>query len=431
MDVRLLRDRGDWVAAQIARRGMALDLQAFREKDSRRLALQAEIDALRQRRNVLSEEVGKRKRAGEPADALLEEVRGVGERLKALEAELPEVEEAQEAWLLQAPNLPHASVPEGKDASENREVRRWGEPPRVSFEPRAHWEIGEALGILDFARAGKIAGSRFVCYRGLGARLARALMSFMVDLHVREHGYTEVLPPSLVNRASLIGTGQLPKFEDDLFKVEGGDYYLIPTAEVPMVNLHREEILEDEALPLAYVAATPCYRREAGTYGRDTRGLIRQHLFDKVELVQFTRPEDSYAALEALTGHAEAVLRHLGLPYRVVALCTGDLGFAAAKTYDLEVWIPSQGVYREISSCSNCEEFQARRAGIRYRPKGKKGTAFVHTLNGSGLAIGRTIVAILENYQQADGSVRIPEVLKPYLGGVEKISQESEVRSQM
>jgi seryl-tRNA synthetase len=326
-----------------------------------------------------------------------------------------------EAALLTLPNLPHDSVPIGRDASSNAEVRRVGEPRRFGFVPKPHWDLGERLGILDFERGARITGSRFTLYRGAGARLERALINFMLDRHTTDHGYTEVLPPFLVNRASMTGTGQLPKFEDDLFRLEADDYFLIPTGEVPLTNVHRDEILAESDLPIAYAASTPCFRREAGSYGRDVRGLIRQHQFNKVELVTFTTPEASYDALERLVRHAEAILTALELPYRVMALCTGDLSFASAKTYDLEVWLPGENAYREISSCSNFEAFQARRIGIRYRPAGGKKTEFVHTLNGSGLAVGRTVVAILENYQDADGSVVIPKALRPYLGGADVI----------
>jgi seryl-tRNA synthetase len=320
------------------------------------------------------------------------------------------------------PNMPHESVVVGKDETDNPVIRTWGEITKRDFEPLPHWEIGEKLGILDFSRAAKLAGARFVIYRGMGARLERALINFMLDIHTKEHGYTEILPPFMVNSASMTGTGQLPKFEEDLFKIKDWDLYLVPTAEVPITNIHREEILSEEELPVYYVAYTPCFRSEAGSYGKDTRGLIRQHQFNKVELVKFTRPEESYDELEKLTLNAEEILKRLGIPYRVVSLCTGDLGFSASKTYDLEAWLPGQNLYREISSCSNFEAFQARRAEIRFKGKGTRGTELVHTLNGSGLAVGRTVVAILENYQQADGSVAIPEKLKPYMGGVNFIT---------
>jgi seryl-tRNA synthetase len=338
-----------------------------------------------------------------------------------LEAEWQQAHDELDALLLALPNLPHESVPAGTDAFANIEVRRVGEPRPFSFDPRPHWEIGERLGILDFERGARIAGSRFTVYRGAGARLERALINFMLDRHTADHGYVEVWPPAVVNRASMTGTGQLPKFETDLFQLAGEDYFLIPTGEVPLTNLHRDEILAEATLPLAYAAYTPCFRREAGSYGKDVRGLIRQHQFNKVELVMMTAPEQSYQALERLTRHAEAILAALDLPYRVMALCGGDLGFSAAKTYDIEVWLPGERQYREISSCSNFEAFQARRIGIRFRPAGGKKTEFVHTLNGSGLAVGRTVVAILENYQEADGTVTIPKALRPYMGGAEII----------
>jgi seryl-tRNA synthetase len=350
-------------------------------------------------------------------------MKGVSAEIKEKEKELPGVIEELDRLLMVIPNIPDSSVPIGKDEKDNPVIRNWGEIRDMNFGPRSHWEIGEALGILDFECAAKIAGSRFALYRGPGARLERALISFMLDIHTREHGYTEILPPFMVNGASMTGTGQLPKFKEDLFKVEGWDLYLIPTAEVPVTNIHRDEVLSEENLPIYYTAYSPCFRSEAGSYGKDTRGLIRQHQFNKVELVKFVRPETSYDELELLTQNAEEVLRRLKLPYRVISLCTGDIGFSAAKTYDLEVWLPGQNLYREISSCSNFTDFQARRAGIRFKKKGANGTELVHTLNGSGLAVGRTLVAILENYQQKDGSVSVPEALIPYMGGVETISR--------
>jgi seryl-tRNA synthetase len=343
--------------------------------------------------------------------------------MKGLDGIVEEKEKALQEFLLTLPNLPHVSVPKGKDSSDNAEVRRWGDIPKFDFEPKPHWDLGEALGILDFKTGAKIAGARFTLYWDLGAKLERALINFMLDLHTREHGYREVLPPFMVNRTTMTGTGQLPKFEEELFKVEGTDYFLIPTAEVPVTNIHQDEVLDEEVLPLYYTAYTPCFRKEAGSYGKDTRGLIRQHQFNKVELVKFTKPENSYDELEKLLSNAEEVLKRLKLPYRVVNLCTGDLGFSASKTYDIEVWLPGQETFKEISSCSNFEDFQARRAKIRYRVSGKSKTEYVHTLNGSGLAVGRTLVAILENYQKADGSVEIPDVLRPYLYGVERIEK--------
>ncbi len=403
-------------------RGASLDLIAdFPVLDTKRRDLIQETETLKNRRNTVSQEVAKLKKTGGDADALIIEMREVGDRIKELDEEL-RVLEAQVEELTQAiPNIPNESVPIGKSEEDNVELRRNGEVPSFDFEPKPHWEIAQTLGILDFERAAKVTGSRFTFYRGLGARLERALISFMMDLHSDKHGYEEVLPPYLVNRDSLFGTGQLPKFEEDLFKLSNSDYYLIPTAEVPVTNLHREEILTAEELPKYYVAYSSCFRSEAGSAGRDTRGLIRQHQFNKVELIKLTKPEDSYEELEKMTANAEKVLQLLGLPYRVLALCTGDMGFTAAKTYDLEVWLPSADTYREISSCSNVEDFQARRASIRFRRDTKSKPEFVHTLNGSGLAVGRTVAAILENYQHPDGSVSIPEVLRPYMGGVSEI----------
>ncbi len=426
LDIRILREDVSRVEAGFQQRGFATDLAALRQRDDERRRLQREIDSLKQRRNEVSDRIAQLKRAGtssDEIDGLRASMQEEGETLKRLETAWQTVHGDVEAALLALPNLPHASVPPGTDASANVEIRRVGAPRRVPFTPQPHWEIGERLGILDFERGARITGSRFTVYRGAGARLERALINFMLDRHTTEHGYVEILPPALVNRASLTGTGQLPKFEDDLFHIPSEDYFLIPTAEVPLTNLHRDEILAESALPIAYTAYTPCFRREAGSYGKDVRGLIRQHQFNKVELVMLTAPEQSYDALERLTRHAESILAALELPYRVMALCGGDLGFSAAKTYDLEVWLPSEQAYREISSCSNFEAFQARRIGIRYRPAATKRTEFVHTLNGSGLAVGRTVVAILEHYQEADGSVTIPKTLRPYMGGVETIRQ--------
>ncbi|MGZ9272034.1 MAG: serine--tRNA ligase, partial [Candidatus Binatia bacterium] len=381
----------------------------------------ATIERLKEKKNRLSGEIGKIKKAGGDAGALMRETEAVSEAIRVSEAPLADIEARFEAFMLTVPNLPSPTVKIGKSEHDNREVRRWGEPPKFDFEAKNHWDIGEELAILDFERAAKITGARFTVYRGAGARLERALINFMLDLHTGENGYQEMLPPALVNRASLIGTGQLPKFEEDLFHLAPGDYFLIPTAEVPLTNLHRDEMLDRSALPIKYVAFTPCFRSEAGSYGKDVRGLIRQHQFNKVEMVKFTEPENSYDELEALVRNAEEVLQRLKLPYRVMELCTGDMGFGAAKTYDLEVWLPGQNTYREISSCSNCEDFQARRANIRYRKDNKSKAIFVHTLNGSGLAVGRTLVAVLENYQQKDGSVIVPEALRPYMGGMERI----------
>ncbi|AEH45984.1 seryl-tRNA synthetase [Thermodesulfatator indicus DSM 15286] len=424
LDIRLIREKPEFVKERLALRGGEYPIEEILEIDKRRRELIQEVESLRHARKVASEEIGALKRQGKDASAKMQEVKELGEKLKALEAELREVEARLKALLLEIPNLPHESVPPGEDENDNQVVKRWGDLPSFDFTPKPHWEIGEALGIFDFARAAKITGSRFVVYRGAGARLERALISFMLDLHTREHHYREVLPPFIVNEASMIGTGQLPKFKEDLFKLEGWNYYLIPTAEVPVTNLHRDEILAEEDLPLYYVAYTPCFRAEAGSHGRDVKGIIRQHQFNKVELVKFAHPETSYDELESLTLDAEEVLQKLGLPYRVVILCTGDLGFAAAKTYDIEVWSPGQDRFVEISSCSNFEDYQARRANIRFRPKEGKKPQLVHTLNGSGLAVGRTLMAIIENYQQKDGSVVVPEVLRPYLGGQEVIEPE-------
>ncbi len=415
LSIRTLREQTDRVRKALADRGAEVDLDRILRLDERRREILRELEALRNRRNEASKEVGRIKRQGGDASAIMAEMREVGTRIKALEAEQREVEPQLQDLLLRVPNVPHESVPVGQTEDDNPVVRTWGEPPSFEFEPLPHWELGERLGILDFERAAKIAGARFVVLKGLGSRLERALIQFMLDLHTEEHGYEEVWPPFMVNSTAMTGTGQLPKFEEDLFHLTGTDYYLVPTAEVPVTNLHAGEILGEGDLPISYTAYTPCFRAEAGAYGKDTRGMIRQHQFDKVELVKFAHPDRSYDELEALTRNAEEVLRRLGLPYRVVTLCTGDLGFSAAKTYDLEVWLPGQGRYREISSCSNFEDFQARRANIRFRPKGGKGTRLVHTLNGSGLAVGRTLVAILENYQQPDGSVVVPEALRPYV----------------
>ncbi len=426
LDLRLVREKAELVKAGLARRGATIDLTEFLSLDAKRRAAQQEIETLRRRRNEVSEEIGRLKKAGQPAEDKVVEMRAVGDSVAALESSTRELEEAQRNILLMIPNLPHASVPDGKDENDNVEVRRWsplgGEPSKWSFDPKPHWDLAEYLDIIDFDRAAKITGARFALYKGMGARLERALINFMLDLHTTAHGYLEVLPPFMVNKTSMTATGQLPKFEEELFRVENGTYYLIPTAEVPVTNIHRDEVLPEENLPVLYTAYTPCFRREAGSYGKDTRGLIRQHQFNKVELVKFSKPEDSYDELEKLTRNAEDVLQQLGLPYRVIVLCTGDMGFSAAKTYDIEVWLPAQNRYREISSCSNFEDFQARRGNIRYKSKGGKKTELVHTLNGSGLAVGRTVVAILENFQQPDGSVVIPEALRPYMGGAEKIT---------
>ena len=419
-DLRLSKEQLEALQQQLGLRASDVEWDVIQTLSEKRRSLIGHIEDLRHQRKKGSDEVAKLKRAKEPAEEAMLAMRQLGDQIQNLEATLRSTEDRLESEALRMPNVPHASVPPGAEAKDNVEVRRWGTLPTFSFTPRAHDELGEALGILDFKRAGKITGARFSVSLGIGAQLERALANFMLELHTREHGYTEVLPPYLVNRTTMTGTGQLPKFEDDLFQTKENDLYLIPTAEVPVTNLFREEILSDADLPIRYVAYTPCFRREAGSYGQDTKGLIRVHQFHKVELVNFSKPEHSYEDLEQLTTAAETVLQKLGLPYRVMSLCTGDLGFAAAKTYDLEVWIPSQNTYREVSSCSNFEAFQARRANIRYRPKGGK-PDFLHTVNGSGLAIGRTLVAILENYQQADGSVLLPEALHPFLGGVDRI----------
>ena len=423
LEAKYIREHLDEVRERLALRGQAINLDQFVLIDGERRKTIQDWERLRALQKKVSDEVSKRKKEGEDASDLIEEMRKVSRDLKGLDGVIEEKEKVLQDFLLTVPNLPHASVPVGKDPSDNAEVKRWGEIPKFDFEPKPHWDLGEELGILDFKNGAKITGARFTLYWDLGAKLERALINFMLDLHTREHGYREVLPPFMVNRTTMTGTGQLPKFEEELFKVEGTDYFLIPTAEVPVTNIHQDEILEEKALPLYYTAYTPCFRKEAGSYGKDTRGLIRQHQFNKVELVKFTKPENSYDELEKLLSDAEEVLKRLRLPYRVVSLCTGDLGFSASKTYDIEVWLPGQDTFKEISSCSNFEDFQARRAKIRYRISGKSKTEYVHTLNGSGLAVGRTLVAILENYQQADGSVVIPEVLRSYLYGVEKIEK--------
>ncbi|EAE4786158.1 serine--tRNA ligase [Listeria monocytogenes] len=422
LDGKLLRNNFDEVKQKLQNRGEDLgEFEKFGELDKRRRTLIVETEALKSQRNEVSQEIAKLKREKQDADAKIEEMRVVGDRIKTLDIELREIDEKLDMILMSIPNIPHESTPVGESEDDNVEIRKWGEVSAFDFEPKAHWDLGTDLDILDFENAAKVTGSRFVFYKKLGARLERALINFMMDLHSNEHGYEEMLPPYMVNRASMTGTGQLPKFEEDAFLIEAEDYFLIPTAEVPVTNYHREDILKAEDLPRKYTAFSACFRSEAGSAGRDTRGLIRQHQFNKVELVQFVKPEDSYVALEKLTGNAEEVLRRLELPYRVLSMCTADLGFTAAKKYDLEVWIPSYNSYREISSCSNFESFQARRANIRFRREPGSKPEYVHTLNGSGLALGRTVAAILENYQDADGSVRIPKVLQGYMGGIEKI----------
>jgi seryl-tRNA synthetase len=423
LEAKYIREHLGEVRERLALRGQAINLDQFILIDGERRKTIQEWERLRALQKKVSDEVSKKKREGQDASGLIEEMKKVSQDLKGLDGVAEEKEKILQDFLLTIPNLPHASVPEGKDPSGNVEVKRWGEIPKFDFKPKPHWDLGEELGILDFKNGAKITGARFTLYWDLGAKLERALINFMLDLHTRKHGYREVLPPFMVNRTSMTGTGQLPKFEEELFKVEGTDYFLIPTAEVPVTNIHQDEVLEEKVLPLYYTAYTPCFRKEAGSYGKDTRGLIRQHQFNKVELVKFARPESSYDELEKLLSDAEEVLKRLKLPYRVVNLCSGDLGFSASKTYDIEVWLPGQDTFKEISSCSNFEDFQARRAKIRYRISGKSKTEYVHTLNGSGLAVGRTLVAILENYQQADGSVIIPEVLRHYLYGVEKIEK--------
>ena len=424
LDVKLLRSDFDKVKQALENRGKSAELIAeFPKLDAKRREIQQETEQLKNRRNVVSQEVAQLKRTGGDAEALIVEMRDVGDRIKELDDVLRELDGQVDDIMLSLPNVPHESVPVGASEDDNVEIRRVGEPTVFDFEPQPHWELAAELGILDFEAAAKVTGSRFVFYRGLGARLERALISFMMDLHSDQHGYEELLPPMIVNRDSLVGTGQLPKFAEDLFKLEGTEYFLIPTAEVPVTNLHRDEILDIDFLPKYYAAYSACFRSEAGAAGRDTRGLIRQHQFNKIELVKYVKPEDSYAELESLTANAEKVLQLLGLPYRVMTLCTGDMGANAAKTYDLEVWLPSGGTYREISSCTNFEDFQARRASIRFRREPKSKPEFVHTLNGSGLAVGRTVAAIMENYQQADGSIAVPEVLRPYMGGLEAIGK--------
>jgi len=414
-DLSFFRNNLDAIAKRLADRGFTLDLEAFRKLDAERRTALAESEQLKARRNAESQEIGKLKKAGQDTADLQQKVREMADRMAALDRTAEAADNEFRQMMAGVPNTPHESVPTGKKSDDNVEVRRWGTPPEFSFAPKAHWDLGPELGILDFDRATKITGARFAVYWGLGAKLERALINFFLDVHTQHHGYTEVLPPFMVNSASLYGTGNLPKFAADLFKLENTDYWLIPTAEVPVTNLHRDETLDLDKLPLKYCAYTPCFRSEAGSYGRDVRGIIRQHQFQKVELVKFANPETSYDELEALTRDAEDILQRLGLPYRTVVLCTGDMGASSAKTYDIEVWLPGQNGYKEISSCSNFEAYQARRASIRAK-SGKSKADFVHTLNGSGLAVGRTWVAIVENFQQADGSVVIPEALRPYMG---------------
>jgi len=421
LDIRFIRENLEEVETRLNSRGAGISFAGFRELDDRRRSLLQEAENLKALRNRVSDEISRVKDKSQVQEQITE-MREVSQRIKLLDEELKGVEESLELFMLTVPNIPSAETPLGASEADNREVRQWGGIQEFSFQAKPHWEVGENLDILDFERGSKITGARFTLYKGAGARLERALINFMLDLHTGSHNYIEMLPPFMVNRESMTATGQLPKFEDDLFHLEGVDYFLIPTAEVPVTNIHRGEILKGSQLPIAYAAYTPCFRREAGSYGKDTRGLIRQHQFNKVELVKFSHPSNSMKELELLLDNAEQVLRRLELPYRVVELCTGDIGFSACRTFDIEVWLPGQNTYREISSCSNFGDFQARRAGIKFREDEKSKPEFVHTLNGSGLAVGRTVVAILENCQQEDGSVVIPAVLRPYMGGLEKIA---------
>jgi seryl-tRNA synthetase len=424
LDPKFIKENLDYVKKKMEERGVKIDFERFLTRDEERRKIIVEVEELKHLINTGSKKIGdlKRQKKDEEAEKYQAELKETSEKIKELGEKRTEIEEEFREFLLRVPNLPHASVPFGKDSSDNVEIKRWGHPREFGFEPKDHVEVSKKLDILDLDRATKITGGRFALYKGLGARLERTLINYMLDLHTDKHGYTEVLPPFMANTDSFIGTGNLPKFEDDLFRVEGTDFFLVPTAEVPVTNIHRDEILKEEELPKKYAAYTPCFRKEAGSYGKDVRGIIRQHQFNKVELVKFASPENSYDELESLTGDATRVLELLELPYRIVVLCTGDIGFSSAKTYDIEVWIPSENTYREVSSCSNFEDFQARRANIRYRPKEGGKLRFLHTINGSGLAVGRTVVAILENYQEPDGSVIIPKVLVSYMGGIERIS---------
>ncbi len=421
LDIKFIRANPEVVQKGARDKGVNVDIDELLALDDRWRKKVYEVEQLKARRNKVSEEIGLLRKAGRDASDAIAEMRRVAASVKALDEEIRELKERIDSYLMEIPNLPHSTVPVGADETANQEIKRWGEPPAFDFNWKPHWELAAELDIIDFERAAKMSGARFPLLKGLGARLERALINFMLDLHTTEHGYTEVFPPFLVNARSMFGTGQLPKFEEDMFKVGSHELYLIPTAEVPVTNIHREEVLKEEELPLYYTAYSACFRAEAGAAGRDTRGLIRNHQFNKVELVKFTTPERSYEELESLLQHAEAVLQRLELPYRVVCLSTGDMTFASAKTYDIEVWLPSSNAYREISSCSNFEDFQARRAEIRYRPRDGGRLRYVHTLNGSGLAVGRTVAAILENYQQPDGTVRVPDALVPYMGGVQRI----------
>lgn len=425
LDLKYVRDHRDEIREKIEQRGVLVDWESFFKLDASRRELLKEVESLRYQKNTVSDTIAQLKREEKDASQEIENMRTLSQRIKELDIQLQDKEASLKELMLNVPNIPHSSVAVGKSSEDNPEIRRWGEMPQFPFKVKPHWEIGENLRILDFDRGAKITGARFTLYCGLGARIERALINFMLDLHTKEHRYLEVLPPFIVNKESMTGTGQLPKFEEDLFKLDGLDYYLVPTAEVPVTNIHQNEIIPADSLPIYYAACTPCFRKEAGSYGKETRGLIRQHQFNKVELVKFTTPETSYDELEKLLLDAEEVLKRLNLPYRVVSLCTGDLGFSAAKTYDIEVWLPGQEDFREISSCSNFEDFQARRANIRYKTGVKEKSEYVHTLNGSGLAVGRTVVAILENYQQGDGTVIIPEVLRPYMDGITAITKDT------
>lgn len=422
LDIKYVRDHLDEVKAFLLARNHSFKVEDIIELDSKRRELISSVEQLKAERNAGSKKVGAAKARGEDTSSIMEDMKKIGEKIKAFDLDVASVDEKLVDLMKQIPNRPHSSVPVGSDEDDNVEVIRWGTPREFDFTPLPHWDLGESLGILDFKRGVKLSGSRFTVMAGAGARLERAIQNFMLDLHTDKHGYREINPPFVVNSDAMTGTGQLPKFADDLYRISEDDLWMIPTAEVPLTNLHSGEILEEDQLPLYYTAYTPCFRREAGSHGKDVRGIMRQHQFEKVEMVKLSRPETSYEELEKLTANAEEVLQLLNLPYRKITLCTGDMGFGASKTYDLEVWLPSQGKYREISSCSNCEDFQARRMNTRYRPSEGGKPRFVHTLNGSGLAIGRTLIAVLENYQTEDGSVKIPEALRPYMGGIEKIS---------
>lgn len=425
LELKYVRENIQLVEQALKKRKGTADFSTFSDAEKKRRSLLLEIEELRHKRNVVSDTIAGMKKSGQDAETEIQEMRQVSEQIKFLDKDLADCDASIEAFMLSLPNIPHPDVPVGQDESENRLEKKIGAPPSFTFPAKPHWDLVESLGIIDFARAAKITGARFPLYLGAGARLERALINFMIDVHTTEHGFTEVLPPFIVNRQSLVGTGQLPKFEEDLFKLENWDYFLIPTSEVPLANIYSGDILDESQLPIYFTAYTPCFRSEAGSHGRDTRGLIRQHQFNKVEMVKYTTPETSYQELESLLLSAETILQKLGLPYQVVTLCSGDLGFGATKTYDIEVWMPGQDAYREISSCSNCEAFQARRANIRFRRDGQKKPEFVHTLNGSGLAVGRTFAAIIENFQRADGSVAIPEVLWPYMGGLKELTHEN------